>query len=185
MTPGHRNDRSWSLIWVWCGNACMGFPASPKHNHDAVPPEEDIWLTEMSAQSTLVDLERKRSEQARRAAPNGDQGASWMKRVGDTLRGGDDCTSVSLRHPTYQCQYILCSVTLEIRGLQILYPLVAISTLQASFIESFTHIPRPNKSLSSEDCSLDTMFSEPLQYVPHINSLNNTHTVDELTLLLG
>jgi hypothetical protein len=102
-------------------------PASPKHDHDAVPTEEDIQLTEMGLQSTLVDLERKRSEQAKRAAPNGDQGASWMKRVGDTLRGGDDCTSVSFRHPTYQYQYIFCSVTLEIRGLQTLHDTLSLS----------------------------------------------------------
>jgi hypothetical protein len=94
-TPSPRNDRSWYLIWVRYCHACTGPP--PKHDHDAVPTDEDIWRTEMS---TLVDLERERSEQARRAAPHGDQGTSWMKRVGDTLRGADDCTSVLFRHPT-------------------------------------------------------------------------------------
>jgi hypothetical protein len=85
-------------------------PSSTPKDYDVVPTEEVIQLTETSLQSTLNDLVRKRDELARKAASNGDssqqvEGTSWMKRVGDTLRGGDDRTSVLYRHSAHTYQH--------------------------------------------------------------------------------
>jgi hypothetical protein len=60
-----------------------------------VPTEDEIRSTETSLQSVQNDLQRKQDELSRRtqgspASENGSGSASWMKRVGDTLRGGDD-----------------------------------------------------------------------------------------------
>lgn len=60
-------------------------------DYDGVPTEEDIRITETSLQSTLNDLQKKRNELV--AHTNGDSSSSWMKRVGDTLRGGNDRAS--------------------------------------------------------------------------------------------
>lgn len=81
-------------------------PSSTSKDYDAVPTEEEIRSTELSVQSVLNDLQRKEDELASRAQvsqPSSDIAgisnttAVWMKRVGDTLRGGDDCTSLLLR----------------------------------------------------------------------------------------
>ncbi|XP_006455936.1 hypothetical protein AGABI2DRAFT_188048 [Agaricus bisporus var. bisporus H97] len=70
-------------------------------HYDGVPTEEDIRITETSLQSTLNDLQKKRNELVTHTN-GGDSSSSWIKRVGDTLRGGND-------------------LTLEIRGLETLY----------------------------------------------------------------
>ena len=66
-------------------------------NHDAVPTEEDIRSTEAGLQSVLKDLQTREDELASRplddTAGISNHAAVWVKRVGDTLRGGDDGTS--------------------------------------------------------------------------------------------
>ncbi|KAF5347339.1 hypothetical protein D9756_009952 [Leucocoprinus leucothites] len=93
-------------------------PSSTKKECNIVPTEEEIRSTETSLQSVQNDLQKKQDELARRAqgSPSPADGsasttASWMKRMGDTLRGGDD-------------------LTLEIKGLQTLYSTLSL-TLQS------------------------------------------------------
>ncbi|KXN82393.1 hypothetical protein AN958_02598 [Leucoagaricus sp. SymC.cos] len=72
------------------------------------PAKEEIRSTETSLQSVQIDLVRKQEELERRTQASqlstneASTASSWMKRFGDTLRGGDD-------------------LTLEIKGLQALH----------------------------------------------------------------
>ncbi|KAJ3559047.1 hypothetical protein NP233_g11360 [Leucocoprinus birnbaumii] len=93
-------------------------PSSTKKEYDVVPTEDEIRSTETSLQSVQTDLQRKQLELSRRAessssptSATGGTATSWMKRMGDTLRGGDD-------------------LTLEIKGLQTLHSTLSL-TLQS------------------------------------------------------
>lgn len=76
-------------------------PSSKDKEYDVVPTEQEIQSTENSLQSVQSDLQKKRDELLRRTdssppqSPGSGIAMSWMKKVGDTLRGGDDCAYFS------------------------------------------------------------------------------------------
>lgn len=74
----------------------------PSHNnkkHEIVPTEEDIRATGASLQSVQADIAQKQDLLARREQDSPKPSVSgssaamgWIKRLGDNLRAGDDCT---------------------------------------------------------------------------------------------
>lgn len=76
------------------------FLPSSNKNYDIVPTEEEIRTTETSLQSVQADIAKKQDELARKTKDSPSTSGSaaalgWVKRVGDTLRGGDDCAPFS------------------------------------------------------------------------------------------
>jgi hypothetical protein len=131
-------------------------PSSVKQTYDVVPAEEEIHSTETSLQSVQNDLQRKQDELSRQleaasSSTNGTSGtsASWMKRVGDTLRGGDDCAALSCAS-TICTQFVVAS-DIGNQGASnapsSAHSHSSISTRETRFFKTSTHTSRPAGSL--------------------------------------